>query len=267
MNEPRTIELSSHPLDDTALLTFPHLGQVDRFVHAFTTRPWNMSPHRGPDANLAVQRRRRLCDHLGLPFENLTAPDQIHSPHVLRVMPSDVGAGKEGRDTAIQFVDGLVCDLPDVPVMQFSADCPLILAVDPRRRVFGMAHASWRGTVAHIAMELVEQLTANFKVRPNDLLVGIGPCAGPDEYEVGDDVRRIAMGRLPGASRFFPAKGDKWCFSLRAANVAQLIDAGIRLENIVIASASTIADPRFFSHRRDGAETGRFALIAGFKRS
>lgn len=264
MNEPATIELNSRSLDDTALLSFPHLAEVDGFVHAFTTRPWNMSPNRGPEANLAVDRRRRVCESLKLPFASLTAPDQIHSPHVLCIKPSDVGAGREGRETAIQFVDGLVCDLPEVPIMQFSADCPLILAVDPGRRVFGMAHASWRGTVAHIAMELIEQLKANFKVRPNDLLVGIGPCAGPEEYEVGDDVRRIAVARLPGASRFFPAKGEKWCFNLRGANVAQLIDTGVRPGHIAIASASTIADSRFFSHRREGAQTGRFALVAGF---
>ncbi|HKQ46986.1 MAG TPA: polyphenol oxidase family protein [Phycisphaerae bacterium] len=268
MNETRTIELASRPLEDSALLSFPQFDNIDGFAHAFTTRPWNMSPHRGPDNHLAVERRRRVCEHLGLPFANLTAPDQIHSPHVLRVGPSDVGAGREGRDTAIQFVDGLVCDLPDVPIMQFSADCPLILAVDPRRRIFGTAHASWRGTVAHIAMELVEQLSANFKVRPHDLLVGIGPCAGPGEYEVGEVVRRIALARLPGATRFFHAKGDPGapgCFDLRAANVAQLLDAGIRPDHIAVAAPSTMTDPRFFSHRRDGPDTGRFALIAGFR--
>ncbi len=267
MNEPRTIALTSQALEETALLSFPHLSEIDGFVHAVTTRPWNLSPDRGPEAELAVGRRKKVCEALGLPFEKLTAPDQIHSPHVVRVGPEDAGSGREGRKTAIPFVDGLVCDLPGVPVMQFSADCPLILAVDSRRRVFGTAHASWRGTVAHIAMELIEQLASNFKSRPNDLLVGIGPCAGPEEYEVGDDVRRIALSRLPGATRFFPVKGDKWCFNLRAANVAQLIDAGIRPEKIVVASASTISDPRFFSHRRDGADTGRFALIAGFKPS
>lgn len=267
MNEPRTLALTSHPLEETALLSFPHLAGIDGFVHAVTTRPWNMSPDRGPEADVAVERRRKVCEALGLHFEKLTAPDQIHSPHVVCVGPDDVGSGKDGRATALQFVDGLVCDLPNVPIMQFSADCPLILAVDPRRRVFGTAHASWRGTVAHIAMELVEQLSANFKTRPNDLLIGIGPCAGPEEYEVGDDVRRIALGRLPGATRFFPAKGDRWCFNLRAANVAQLLDAGVRQENIVVSSASTISDSRFFSHRRDGAETGRFAVVAGFKAS
>jgi YfiH family protein len=265
MNPPRPVELYSRPIDDSALLSFRHLDAIDGFVHAFTTRPWNMSPHRGPHSFLALERRRRICEELGFPFANITAPDQIHSPHVLRILPSDIGAGREGRDTAIQFVDGLVCDLPDVPIMQFSADCPLIVAVDPRRRVFGTAHASWRGTVAHIAMELIEQLVANFKVRPHDLLVGIGPCAGPDEYEVGEDVRRIALARLPGATRFFPAKGEKWCFDLRAANVAQLLDTGVRHENIAVAAASTITDARFFSHRRDGPDTGRFALIAAFQ--
>lgn len=258
--------LAESPLDDTTILQFPLLTAIPGFVHAVTSRPWNMAPHRGPQAELAIGRRRRVCEHLGLPFERLTAPDQIHSPHVLRIEPRDVGAGRDGRQTAMKFVDGLICDLPDVPVMQFSADCPLVLVVDPRRRAFGTAHSSWRGTVTHIVVEMIERMRREFGIDPARCTAAICPCAGPDRYEVGEDVRRIAISRLKDGERFFrPHTPGKWLFDMRAANADQLLAAGIPAEQIAIADHCTMTDSRFYSHRRDGAETGRFALIAGFR--
>lgn len=261
-----TIELESRPIDDSALLVFPPLTDVDGLAHAVTTRPWNMAAHRGPESDRAVDRRRRLCAALNLPFERLTAPDQVHSPHVWRIEARDVGAGRDGRATALKFVDGLICHMPKVPVIQFSADCPLLLVVEPRARVFGMAHASWRGTVTQIARELLNRLQRDCSADPANCLAAIAPCAGPDEYEVGQDVRRIALDRLSDAESYFRPRGEKWTFDMRGANVAQLVAGGVPAERIYVAAHSTMSDPRFFSHRRDGADTGRFALIAGFAR-
>lgn len=259
-----TIELPSTPLEDTALFLFPSLRDVAGFAHAVTSRPWNMATHCGPDPDRAVARRRRVCECLGLPFRNLTAPEQTHSPYVLRLLPTDVGAGRDGRHTAIRFVDGLICNLPGVPLMQFSADCPLILFVEPRRRILATAHSSWRCTVCGIAEEVVSQLRRDFEVDPAGLTVGISPCAGPQRYEVGEDLRRIARSRLPEADRFFRSTADKVYFDLRAANVDQLLRCGIPSENITVAAQCTLGDDRFYSHRREGDRAGRFALVAGF---
>lgn len=259
-----TVHLKTTPIEDSAILQFPALMDIAGFRHGVTTRPWNMAPHRGPDAQEAVPRRRKVCDYLGLPFENLTAPDQVHSPHVIRILPADVGSGRDGRQTAIRFVDGLVCDLPDVPVMQFSADCPVVLVVEPARRIFGTAHASWRGTVTHIVVELIDLLRTEFDLDPAKLIAAICPCAGPDEYEVGHDVRRIALSRVKNGGRFFRPHGEKWLFDMRSANAAQLMECGVPENQIHIAAHSTMSDHRFYSHRRDGNETGRFALFAGF---
>jgi YfiH family protein len=260
-----TVALTSQSLEDMSLLMFPALRSIEGFTHCVTTRPWNMAAHRGPDVQLAVARRKRVCEHLGLPFSNLVAADQIHSAHVLRVRPSDRGRGNTGRETALHFVDGLVCGLPGVPVIQFSADCPIIIVVDRRLRVFATAHASWRGTVAGIAAELVRQMVREFQVKPGELLAGIGPCAGAMEYEVGEEVLRIAQTRIEDAERHFPTEDGKRYFDLRSANLAQLIEAGLRPEQISVAAESTMSDRRFFSHRRDGPDTGRFAVIAGFR--
>ncbi len=260
-----TVELLATPVDDGTIFQFPALTAIPGFAHAITSRPWNMATHCGPDTDKAIARRRRVCEFIGLPFENLTAADQIHSPHVIRLTRSDIGAGRDGRQTALKFIDGLICDLDDVPVMQFSADCPLLILVEPQRRVFGTCHASWRGTVAEITMELVRQMKREFEVDPARLIGGLCPCAGPTEYEVGDDVRRIALARLPDAERFFPRVADRWRFDLRSANLDQLARSGVSPGNISVASICTLSDDRFYSFRCEGDKAGRFALAAGFK--
>ncbi len=197
MSGTETVELQETRLGDTTLFRFPSLVRVDGLAHAVTSKPWNMATHCGPERDLAVERRRRVCDFLGLSFHNLTAAEQIHSPHVVKVRPSDVGAGRDGRHSSLRFVDGLICDIPGVAVMQFSADCPVVFLVEPQRRILGTAHASWRGTVSQISAALLRRMRATLDVDSSELIAGICPCAGPVEYEVGEDVRRIAMSMLP----------------------------------------------------------------------
>lgn len=252
-------------VDDTRLFQFGALNEIHGFHHVVTSRPWNMASHCGPEKELTVERRRRVCEWAGLSFDRLVAPDQIHSPHVIRVTCDDAGRGRDGRHTALRFVDGLVCSESNLPVMQFSADCPLVLLVEPERRVFGTAHASWRGTVAGITTELVRQLQFEFDVDPGRLIAAVCPCAGPWEYQVGEEVLRIAMARLgEDAERFFPSVAGRLHFDMRGANVDQLVNTGVAPEHIHVAAESTIADDRFYSYRREGADTGRFAVIAGF---
>lgn len=259
---PSEIPLILERLEDGELLRFGGLSRLPGLVHAVTTRPWNMAPHRGPQRELAIARRQRLCKHLGVPFDRLTAPDQIHSHHVVRVEAADVGAGRLGRDGAIRFVDGLVTDMANTPLLQLSGDCPLILVFDARRRALGTGHASWRGTVAGLTSQMVRAMVDEFGSRPADLWAGIAPCAGGERYEVGADVVRVARRLLIDADRVLVESGGKWLFDLKQANLDQLLQAGVPPEHCEVAAECTLADERFFSHRRNGADTGRNALVA-----
>lgn len=251
---------------DTQLLRFPGFEAIPGFAHAITTRPWNMAPHRGPDAEKAVDRRRRICEHLGFDFDKLTAPDQIHSGHVVRIGLTDIGSGRMGRDSAVRFVDGLVSNLTGVPLLQLSADCLLIMVVDPVRRTIGTAHASWRGTVAHVGSNLIRAMTQSFGSKPRDLMAGLAPCASPPRYEVGEDVCRIAREMLSVGESILPtAPSGRRCFDLKTANARALVETGVSPDKIITAAECTMADDRFYSHRRDGESTGRFALFAGFR--
>ncbi len=127
---------------ELSLLRFERLSAASGLAHAITTRPQNLAPHRGPDRERAIHWRRRVCDILGVPFQNLTSPAQVHSADVLPIEPQDIGRGRDGRDSAVPFVDGLLTDRRGVPLILLSADCPLICAYDPDRPAIGAVHAS-----------------------------------------------------------------------------------------------------------------------------
>ncbi len=250
---------------DLTLLRFEILADAPRLAHAVAGRPHNFAPHRGPQRDEAVRRRRQVCDLLKLPFERLTSPAQVHGPDVLAVEEGDIGCGRDGRESAVPHVDGLITDRPGVPLVLLSADCPLVCVFDPDRPAVGAVHASWKGTVAGAAGRLVAMMARTFGSRTERLRAGVAPSAGPCCYEVGHDVRRLARTRLEQADRFFIERDGRLFFDLWEANRRQLIDAGVPATAIEVAGLCSICDRRFWSHRREGPETGRTALFIGLR--
>lgn len=247
--------------DDLNLLHFESLVGLPGLAHAVTAKPQNYAPHRGPGREMAIHWRKRVCDILGVPFDSLTSPEQVHGGEVLPLEPGDVGRGRDGRQTAVQFVDGLITDMPGVPLIILSADCPLVMLYDPDRPAIGAVHASWRGTVAFAAANLVRQMIRSYGSDPARMKAAISPSAGACCYEVGPHVRRVARTRLPDADACFPEKNGRVHFDLWRANQSQLLAAGVPQSNIEIAGLCSICDQRFWSHRRDGPDAGRFALF------
>jgi len=247
--------------DDLTLLKFESLVAAPGLVHAVTTRPQNYAPHRGQGSEEAVAWRRRVCGVLGVEFDRLTSPAQVHSADVLAVEEQDIGCGREGRAGAVQQVDGLLTDRPGLPLILLSADCPLVCVFDPVRPAIGAVHASWKGTVAGAANQLVRRMQIEFGSDPARLMAAIAPSAGPCCYEVGPEVYRVACTRLSDPASCFSDNVGRSCFNLWEANRRQLVEAGVRPEDIEVAGICTICDERFWSHRRDGPQAGRFALF------
>ena len=247
---------------DLTLLHFEGLWGKEGLAHAVTTRPQNYAPHRGVGRADAIRWRRRVCEILGVRFESLTSPQQVHGGEVLRIEAEDVGCGRDGRASAVRFVDGLITDRRYVPIILLSADCPLVCAHDPERSAVGAVHASWRGTVAGTAENLIHQMQREFGSDPGRLVTAITPSAGPCCYEVGDRVGRIVRSRMGCSSdAYLVERRGRTFFDLWGANRSQLMAAGVSPDRIDIAGHCTICDQRFWSHRRDGPDAGRFALF------
>lgn len=239
---------------------FERLSAEPDLIHAFSTRPMDVSARTDARSGERDERRRMMAADLGLSPERLCYCVQVHETG-----QAVIDAPTEAR--RIEGVDAIITDQPGTPVMTFSADCPLVLVYDPRRRVVGLVHSSWRCTVAFSTRRLVETMRSRFGCEAGELLAGVGPSAGPDRYEVQEDVYAAAAG-LPDRDALFRRNGDgRMTFDLWESNRRQLVQAGVRANNIEVAGVCTMTDTeRFYSFRREGPGCGHFGLMAGLRR-
>jgi hypothetical protein len=93
-------------------------------------------------------------------------------------------------------------------------------------------------------------------------IAAIGPCIGPEAFEVGEEVlaqfRNVFGVNAPIHSR----PDGKGTVDLRRAVHMQLLAAGLAPESIDQTDRCTwIHREEFFSHRRDQGVTGRMAAV------
>ncbi len=251
---------------ESTYLQFPRLSREAGLVHAICTRPCDVSMRTDLRAEERASRRTAFVRDWGLDPTRLHCCVQIHEP-AIAVVPSSPDASTASGPTRVEDTDGLISATPGVGLMTFSADCPLVLLFDPIRNVVGMVHASWRNVVALATARLVAQMGAAFGSEPQHLLAGIGPSAGPEQYEVQSDVFEAAI-HLPQRETLFPKRDGRMFFDLWRANAVLLEQAGLRAENVEIARICTMSDAtHFYSFRREGAGCGHFALLAGLRES
>lgn len=217
----------------------------------------NLALHVGDEAELVLRNRQRFGEAVGLDYHRLTTCAQVHGSRVVQVTPELVGRGALSCQDTIPDTDGLVTDLPGVPLMLFFADCVPILLADPVTGAIGLAHGGWRGTAGKIALKTVRLLQERFGVRPENLLAGLGPSIGPCCYEVDDKVRDS----FPGYEEFFTAKGGgKYWLDLWGVNQKQLREAGVG--RISVAGCCTSHNPELFcSYRAEKGRTGRMGVV------
>jgi len=200
-----------------------------------------------PDKLAALKSRREFARILGLDGnESLTVAGAVHGADVARV---------HWAPGAIDDVDALITDKPGIGLFTTHADCFPIVLWDPVNRAAGLAHAGWRGTEAGVALAALRAMQHEFGTQPGQVRAGLGPGICGRCYEVGEEVANTFDARfiLPGSS-------GRWLLDLKAANIAQLEDAGVRtVYDIGICTKESYLFP---SHRRhpDGTRFG--AIVA-----
>jgi YfiH family protein len=195
----------------------------------------------GTDDRANVLRNRALAAKaIGADPARLVGLMQVHGAEVVRVEePWRPGEGPRA--------DAMVTDRPDVALGIVTADCAPVLFATEAGDIVGAAHAGWRGALAGV---LEATLAAMQALGAGPVRAAIGPCIGPESYEVAADLRDAVLARDAADSRFFGPgrRPERWQFDLPGYCAARLAAAGVVA---VVVGADTLADEaRFFSHRR-----------------
>lgn len=205
----------------------------------------NLGNHVGDNPEFVAENRAIFERAIGARPVYMT---QVHRTNVVALD----GNTEDGIEA-----DGCVTTMRGVACTIMVADClPVLLAAQDGSRV-GAAHAGWRGLAGGVIEATVAQLAP-----AASLIAWLGPCIGPDAFEVGDEVKAAFEAQHAAAARHFkPYRESKWladlpslaCMRLQALGVTRIHgNDGSR------AWCTVHNESRFFSHRRDRV-SGRFA--------
>ena len=235
--------------------------------HGFSTRPGGVSPAPWDSLNLGVGRGddmenvrenyRRFCAAVGTDAQRVVLSKQIHEDGVRHVTEADAGKGLwQERDYS--SVDGMVTDVPHLPLVVFSADCNVILLHDPVRGAIGACHAGWRGTALGIAAKTVREMVRLFGCDTANIHAAIGPAIGQCCFE--PEALQAALG--DEVSPYITWDAQKYHVDLKGINALWLRKSGVT--QIDISTACTACEPElYWSHRKMGNARGsQVAMIS-----
>ncbi len=176
--------------------------------------------------------RKRVADKIGVEIENLLGPYQVHSNKVVKVTEPFVD-----RPNA----DALVTDKPNLALSVLTADCaPVLFFADG---VIGAAHAGWKGALSGVLDDTISSMK---ELGANEISACIGPCIGPEFYEVSEEFKEKFLQDSLESTRFFSE--DNY-FNLPEYCMWRLKNSG--LENIHVIKKDTYKhEEEFFSYRR-----------------
>lgn len=226
----------------------PHINTA----HGFSTRNGGVSPAPFLSLNLGgtddlpehiAENRNRALSDLNIDMTQVSYLNQIHSNIVCQA--------QVGKQTG----DALVTNRKNIAIAVGAADCYPVLFYDEKNKVIGAAHCGWKGTLAKIVKNTINEMVL-LGAEINEIKVAIGQGICKANYQVSEEV--IQQFNDAGFSN------DCWegrQLDLLQANRFVALESGIKSENIWSMNRCTTEDD-FFSYRRDSGKTGRmWALI------
>ena len=233
------------------MITARTLNEAAGVGHGFFTRRGGVSegPYAslncgfgsGDDMSKVASNRARAMKRLGLSGPDLVTAYQTHSAavHVVETRPDDPPRA-----------DALVTRVRGVALGILTADCAPVLFADAGAGVIGAAHAGWRGARAGVLEATVRAMT-ELGAPAGGIRAVIGPCIGPESYEVGGEFQAAFTGDdAHDGDLFEPAEREgHYRFDLPryvARRLSRLLPGAVE-----VLSLDTCSDDiRFFSYRR-----------------
>jgi YfiH family protein len=230
----------------------------------------------GDDGTAVSTNRRIFASSLGAEPVFL---HQVHGAQVVRLGRQHLGR----RDDDALEADAAFTTQAHIACTIQVADCMPVLIAARDASVVGAAHAGWRGAAGGVIENTVAAMCEASGAAASDLVAWMGPCIGPDAFEVGADVldafgddtlsfrdapRAVSAARPPeGADSPLGGQQAKRAWELDnamrwRADLPAIVRR--RLERLGVATIDggtwcTVSEPlRFYSFRRD-RQTGRHA--------
>lgn len=207
---------------------------------------FNLGLYSGDDEEAVRANRQLLQQDLDLE----KSPLWLKQVHGIEVADASADHQETEADAAVSRQPGAACAV-------LTADCLPVLFCNLDGTVVAAAHAGWKGLVAGV----LEATVNSMEVSPETVLAWLGPAIGQHNFEVGPEVREQFLAQDSGCSDAFnPGSGDRWFADLYFLARRRLNRHGV---NQIYGGGFCSCDQSdlFYSFRRDGQASGRFASL------
>jgi len=224
-------------------------------VHACTTTrsggvsaapfdSFNIATHVNDNIDHVKKNRAQLKKTLQLPNEPIWL-DQVHGNLVI-----------DPANRQSLTADGIYTDQKNLVCVIQTADCLPILLCNKTGTEIAALHGGWRS----LSKNIIQEGIAKFHSLPSDITVWLGPAIGPNQFEVGNEVREIFCtldNHLKTVFKSLP--NNRWLMNIYKTAEIFLQHCGVT--NIYYDYYCTYSDPKhFYSYRRNHV-TGRMATL------
>lgn len=203
----------------------------------------------GDHLDAIYENRRRIAGAMKLPVGRLLSLAQDHTTRCWSINEPQY---METRPVG----DAMVTNKLGVGLGVLTADCAPVLfhadssSIEAPYGVVGAAHAGHKGARTGVLEQTIVAMQ-DFGVKPSEITAVIGPCIGPDSYEVSKGFETDFLKEDPATWQYFREgkTPDKLMFDLPGYVMHRLKRAGV--QNVSWVGTDTVPEEgQYFSHRR-----------------
>ncbi|MCH2057752.1 MAG: peptidoglycan editing factor PgeF [Thalassotalea sp.] len=216
---------------------------------------FNLGLHVGDEQQGVLANRFALTEHLPQNSQ-IQWLEQVHGNNVADVI-------KVSQEAIV--ADAAITDSSNTALAVMTADCLPILLSSTCGKIVAAIHGGWRPLAANVIERTVAVMAKKFTQSGSEdeltLVAWLGPCIGPNAFEVGDEVRQTFIAEDSVHQSAFTAaeRGDKWLCDLHQIASRQL--SQFNVQQILSLPDCTFSSPdKYYSYRRDKL-TGRMASV------
>lgn len=218
-----------------------------------STGPWSsldLGTGGGDDPRVVERNLELVAGELGVPRPRLVLTRQVHGNAVSAIdddwEPAESPTG-----------DALVTGRTDVALCVRVADCTPVALADPVQGLAGVVHAGREGLRVGVVPAAVARMRA---LGAEDLQAWVGPRACGLCYEVPAPMRAAVAAVAPRA--WSTTRQGTPALDVGAGVAEQLMGLGVRVDDLTRSGhGCTIEDEDLYSYRRQGAASGRAAVL------
>lgn len=193
-----------------------------------------------------------LAEVWNISDKNIYKARQVHGTSIKIIKEED------SNSISREEKDGFITNEVGLALCTYHADCAPIYFYDNIKKVIGLAHAGWKGTLGNIVKEIIENMVKTFDSNIKDIKVGIGPSIGKCCYEIGQDVEILFSEKYHENLQIMQKIDNKIFLDISKTNIVNLLNMGINKNNIFTSNTCTACNlDKLYSYRKENGTKSR----------